>query len=76
MQLVFQTAWHAPAQLVVAEVQLCQVGEVAQLRRYLPAQVVAGEVQKSQVGEAAQLRRYLTAQVVLANEGLEENHGI
>ena len=39
--LVFQAAWHAPAQVVVVvEVQMCQVGEAAQLWRYLPAQVV------------------------------------
>ena len=40
IQLVRQTAWHAPGQLVPDEVQLCQLGEVAQLRRYLPAQLV------------------------------------
>ena len=43
---------------------MCQVGEAAQLRRYLPAQLVAVEGQICQVGEAAQLRRYLPAQVV------------
>ena len=47
-----------PAQVGVAEVQICQVGEAAQLRRYLPAQVVFAEVQQFQVGEAAQLHRY------------------
>ena len=53
------------AQVVVVEAQPFQVGEAAQLRRYLTAQVVAVEAQRSQVGEAAQLRRYLTAQVVV-----------
>ena len=60
-----QTAWHAPAQVVVAEGQLCQLGEAAQLRRYLPAQVGEAEAQNLQVGEAAQLRRYLPAQLVV-----------
>ena len=41
-----------------------QVGEVAQLRRYLPAQLVPVEVQPFQVGEGAQLRRYPPAQLV------------
>ena len=42
-----------------------QVGEVAQLRRYLPTQLVTIEDQPSlQVGEVAQLRRYLPAQLV------------
>ena len=37
VQLVFQAAWHAPAQVVVPfELQVSQVGEAAQLRRYLP----------------------------------------
>ena len=54
----------SPAQAVAAEAQLCQAGEVAQLRRYLPAQAVAEEVQLCQAGEAAQLRRYLPAPVV------------
>ncbi len=45
-QLVFQAARHAPAQGVVVEVQLCQVGEAAQLRRYLPTQAVGAEVQR------------------------------
>ena len=40
VQLVFQAVWYAPAQLVEAEVQICQVGEAAQPRRYLPAQLV------------------------------------
>ena len=31
-----QTAWHAPAQLVLFEVQHFHSGEVAQLRRYIP----------------------------------------
>ena len=44
---------------------MCQVGEAAQLRRYLPAQLVAAEVQMCQVGEAAQRRRYLPAQAVV-----------
>ena len=35
-QLVFQAAWHAPAQLVDGEGQPFQVGEAAQLRRYPP----------------------------------------
>ena len=35
LQLVFQAAWYAPAQLVLAEVQLFQVGEFAQLRTIL-----------------------------------------
>ena len=43
---------------------MCQVGEVAQLRRYLPAQLVLAEVQPFQVGEAAQLQRYLPPQLV------------
>ena len=66
--LVFQAAWHAPAQVIVAaaEAQACQVGEAAQLRRYLPAQEVVVEVQIYQVGEAAQLRRYLPAQEVVS----------
>ena len=34
---------------------MCQVGEAAQLRRYLPAQVVPAEAQLFQVGEAGQL---------------------
>ena len=63
-KLVFQAAWHAPAQGVLGEGQKCQVGEAAQLRRYLPAQGVLGEPQLCQVGEAAQLRRYLPAQGV------------
>ena len=43
---------------------MCQVGEAAQLRRYLPAQGVVAEVQLCQVGEAAQFRRYLPAKGV------------
>ena len=43
---------YLPAQLVVDEIQLYQVGEAAQLRRYLPAQLVAVEAQLC--GEAAQ----------------------
>ena len=43
-----------------------QVGEVAQLRRYLSAQLVRAEAQHSQIGEVAQLRRYLSAQPVRA----------
>ena len=39
-----QALGHTAAQLVVAEVQPFQVGEVAQLRRYLPAQLVVAEV--------------------------------
>ena len=46
-QLVFQAAWHAPAQVVEEEARICQVGEEAHI---------------CQVGEAAQLRRYLPAQ--------------
>ena len=34
---------------------MCQIGEAAQLRRYLPAQVVPAEAQLFRVGEAAQL---------------------
>ena len=41
-----------------------QVGEVAQLRRYLPAQLVTVEDVTRQVGEVAQLRRYPPAQLV------------
>ena len=47
------------------EVQLFQIGEVAQLRRYLPPQPVLPEIQPFQVDEVAQLRRYLPAQLVL-----------
>ena len=46
--------------------QLLQVGEAAQLRRYLPGQFVVVEPQPFQVGEAAQLRRYLPSQLVSA----------
>ena len=46
--------------------RLGQVGEAAQLRRYLPAQLVLAEGQLGQVGEAAQLRGYLPAQLVPA----------
>ena len=35
-QRVFQAAWHAPAQVVAVKVQRYQIGEAAQLRRYLP----------------------------------------
>ena len=63
----FQAAWHAPAQVVLADVQISQV-EAAQLRRYLPAQLVVVELQSFQVGEAAQLRRYLPAQLVAAED--------
>ena len=49
------------------EGQPCQVGEVAQLRRYLTAQLVlVPRDSHVQVGEVAQLRRYLTAQLVRA----------
>ena len=61
VQLVFQAAWHAPAQLVVAEVQICQVGEVTQLRP--PRSTRYCEGQQFKFGEAAQLRRYLPAQL-------------
>ena len=60
------TTGYLTAQLVVAEDQLFQAGEVVQLRRYLPAQLVIAEVQPRQVGEVAPLRRYLPAQLVLA----------
>ena len=63
-QLVLQAAWHTSAQLVPAEVQRFQVGEVAQLRGYLSGQLIKGEKQHCQVGEVAQLRRYLPAQLV------------
>ena len=36
---------NASRELVVGEVQRCQVAQVDQLRRYLPAQLVFGEVQ-------------------------------
>ena len=41
-----------------------QVGEAAQLCRYLPAQLVEGEPQQFQVGQVTQLCRHLTAQLV------------
>ena len=44
--------------------QIYQVGETAQLRRYLPAQGVFLDAQRYQVGEAAQLRRQLPDQDV------------
>ena len=51
-----------------------QVGEIAQLRRYLPGQLVAVEVQPCQVGEVAQVRRYLPGQlvVVLPNQQIKD----
>ena len=60
-----QRSLDYPVQLVILEEQPFQVGEVAQLRRYLPAQLVPAEAQICQVGEVAQLRRYLPAQLVL-----------
>ena len=54
-----------PTQLVLADPQPFQVGEAAQLRRYLPAQPVFVEPHTYQVGEAAQLRRYLPVQLVV-----------
>ena len=53
--LPFQALRHTAAQLVAAEVQLLQVGEVTQLRRDLAAQLVAVEPEPSQVGEVTQL---------------------
>ena len=50
IQLVSQTSWYAPAQVVGAELQRCQVGEAAQIRRYLPAQPVVAEVQRFKFG--------------------------
>ena len=43
---------------------MSQVGQVAQLRRYLPGQLVEGERQPFQVGQVPQLRRYLPGQLV------------
>ena len=59
-----QTLGDAPGQLVAREEQPIQVGEVAQLERYLPAQLVTAEEQVYQVGQAAQFRRYLPAQLI------------
>ena len=50
IQLALQTAWRASAQLVLVEAQILQVGEVAQLRRYLTAQLVISELQIYQGG--------------------------
>ena len=44
---ISQTSGYAPRQLVVRKQQL-QVGEFAQLRRYLPAQLVVAEIQLCQ----------------------------
>ena len=55
-----------PGQLVAAEVQGFQVGEVAQLCRDRPSQLVKTEVQRFQVGEAAQLPRDRPSQLVEA----------
>ena len=43
---IAQADWHAPRQLVVREVQVFQVGEVAQRGRDRPRQLVAPEVQQ------------------------------
>ena len=51
VQPVFQTAWHAPAQLVPFEEQHYQAGEIAQLWWYSPAQLVLVEGQLCEVGE-------------------------
>ena len=40
-----QTAWAGTRSTGSREVQISQVGEVAQLRRYLPAQLVLVEAQ-------------------------------
>ena len=62
-----QLRWYLPAQTRCRRGG-AQVGEAAQVRRYLPAQLVVAEDQPCQVGEAAQLRRYLPAQVVVAED--------
>ena len=52
--------------MICAEVQIYEIGQAAQLRRYLPTQLVSVEVQVCQNGQAAQLRRYLPAQLIVA----------
>ena len=46
--------------------KICQVGQAAQLRRYLARQAVVAKVKPGQAGQVAQLRRYLARQAVAA----------
>ena len=46
-----------PLRLIPWEVNICQIIEVAQLRRQLSAQLVVAYGQKCQIGKVTQLRR-------------------
>ena len=70
-----QVVGHAARQRVSTEVQRCQVGEAAQLRRNLPGQLVDVEPKFFQVGKVAQFGRDRPTQLVF-EEGQSSDRAV
>ncbi len=60
------------AQVIPAQVQPCQAGEVAQFGGDRPTQVVVAQVQRPQVGEVAQFGGDRPAQIVVEQEQIHQ----